>query len=156
MKKYILYSILVFSFISCEENVKFNNPSFQGLKDNVFWRAVTSTATISSGGALTINAYTRNEQLILKTNATTLKSYDLGVNNSTTATYTLTDSAGNITFATSTGKGDGQITITEYDNINKTISGTFRFNAVNTTNNPLQGPILNFQQGVFYKTPITP
>ncbi|WP_366186356.1 DUF6252 family protein [Flavobacterium ovatum] len=156
MKKGLLYSILVICFISCEENVKFNNPSFQGVKDNVFWRAVTSTATISSGGSLTVNAYTRNEQVILKTNATTVKSYDLGTSNTITATYILTDPAGNITFATSTGKGDGQITITEYDSTNKTISGTFRFNAVNTTNNPIAEPALNFQQGVFYKVPTSP
>ncbi|WP_418264687.1 DUF6252 family protein [Flavobacterium faecale] len=156
MKKYFLYSILLLSVLACEENVKFNNPSFQGVKENVFWRAVTTTATVGSGGALTINAYTRDEQIILKTSTTAANTFNLGVNNNNTATYILTDSNGNSTFATSTGKGDGQITITEYDTANKTISGTFRFNAINTSSNPVAGTTLNFQQGVFYKVPVTP
>jgi hypothetical protein len=38
--------------------------------------------------------------------------------------------------------------ITEYDTVNNTISGTFKFNLENIFNNPLSGA-LNFQQGVF-------
>ncbi|GIZ09064.1 DUF6252 family protein [Flavobacterium sp. UMI-01] len=156
MKKYFLYSLFLCFILSCEENVKFNNPSFQGVKDNVFWRAVTATATISSGGVLTINAYTRNEQAVLKTSSASVNTYTLGTNNINTATFITTEPTEIITFATSTGKGDGQISITEYDTTNKTISGTFRFNAINTAINPTTGTTLNFQEGVFYKIPITP
>jgi hypothetical protein len=61
---------------------------------------------------------------------------------------------GTTTFSTGNGFGDGQIEITEYDAVNKTVTGTFRFNADNLDNNPLFGPALNFQQGVFYNVPI--
>ncbi|WPR72534.1 DUF6252 family protein [Flavobacterium sp. NG2] len=156
MKKYFLYSVLLFCLNSCEENVKFNNPSFQGVKDNIFWRAITTSATVNTAGVVTINAYTRDEQVTLKTNGSAVKTYELGVNNAITATYVQTNTSGNLSYATSTGKGDGQIIITEYDNINNTISGTFRFNAVNTVANSTAEPVLNFQQGVFYKVPVQP
>lgn len=155
MKKYFLYSIILLCFISCEEDVKFDNPSFQGVKDNVFWRAVSSSAAASNSGVV-INAYTRNEVVTLKTNGTTAKIYELGVSNAISASYVLSNAAGTIDYATGAGVGDGQIVITEYDATNKTISGTFRFNAENTLDNPLGDPILNFQQGVFYKVPIAP
>jgi hypothetical protein len=51
------------------------------------------------------------------------------------------------------GEGNGQIVLTEYDPINRTVSGVF--NAENSSNNPLEGTNLNFQQGVFYKVPIS-
>ena len=92
--------------------------------------------------------------MTLKTNSTLLKTYILGESNSITATYALTNADGTITFSTGNGFGDGQIEITEYDAVNKTVTGTFRFNADNLDNNPLFGPTLNFQQGVFYKVPI--
>ena len=156
MKKLILLIVILFSFISCEEEVTSNNPSFQGLKDNVFWRAIQSNATRAGNGSLIIEAYTSKEKITLKITSTIVQTYFLGTSTSKTATYTLTDSDGTIIFTTGFGIGDGQIVITEYDAVNKTVSGTFKFNAVNTLNNPLAGPTLNFQKGVFYKVPVTP
>jgi hypothetical protein len=51
---------------------------------------------------------------------------------------------------------NGEIKITEYDNVNFTISGKFKFNAANSNGSPFGGPILNFQYGEFYKIPIYP
>jgi hypothetical protein len=42
--------------------------------------------------------------------------------------------------------------ITEYDNVNNTISGTFKFNLENIFNNPLGGA--TFPTRCFYKVPI--
>ena len=61
MKKLALNILLLFAFVSCQEEVKFNNPSFQGQKDNVFWRAIDSKATLSNN-VLAIEGYTRNNQ----------------------------------------------------------------------------------------------
>jgi hypothetical protein len=156
MKKYFLFIAVVFSLISCQEDVRFNNPSLQGLKDNVFWRAVESKATLAPDGSLLIEAYTRDETLSLKVTSANAQTCFLGIDNSNIVTYVITDATGGlITFSTGFGIGDGQIVITEYDDINKTISGTFKFNAENTYNNPLAGPFVNFQQGVFYKVPVS-
>jgi hypothetical protein len=156
MKKYFLFITLIFSFISCQEDVTFNNPSIQGMKDNVFWRAVQSKATLAPDGSLVIEAYTRNETLSLKVTSTKPQNYILGTSESKKVIYTMTEATGAvITFSTGIGIGDGQIVITEYDDVNKTVTGTFRFNAKNTNNNPLAVADMNFQHGVFYKVPIS-
>ena len=156
MKNYFLFVAVLFSLVSCQEEVSFNNPSLQGVKDNVFWRAVQSKATLASDGSLLIEAYTRNEILSLKVTSTNAQTYFLGTSESEKVTYVLTDATGAlITFSTGFGVGDGQIVISDYDAINKTITGTFKFNAENTYNNPLAGPVVNFQQGVFYKVPVS-
>ena len=51
---------------------------------------------------------------------------------------------------------NGEIKITDYDNLNMTVTGEFKFNAVNIENNPLGGAILNYQYGAFYKVPVYP
>jgi hypothetical protein len=156
MKKYFLFVAVIFSLVSCQEDVSFNNPSLQGMKDNVFWRAVQSNAIKYPDGSLLIEAYTRNEILSLKVNSTIAQTYFLGTSDSKKVTYVVTDATGAlITFSTGFGIGDGQIVITEYDAVNNTVTGTFKFNAENTYNNPLAGPVLNFQQGVFYKVPVS-
>ena len=47
---------------------------------------------------------------------------------------------------------NGEVTITE--NTGDTVSGNFKFNAVNTSGNPLGGDQVNFQYGTFYKVPV--
>ena len=155
MKKQFLYLILFFAFISCVDDVQFNNPAFEGQKDNVFWRAVYSKATIATNGSLEISAFSGTEVITLTTVSKTPQTYFLGTSNSNTAKYVLTDPSGKITFSTGFGIGNGEIVIEEYDAVNNTVTGTFKFNAENIYNNPLVGPTLNFQYGHFYKTPIT-
>jgi hypothetical protein len=48
-------------------------------------------------------------------------------------------------FSSGIGIGNGQI-VTEYDTVNNTISGTFKFNLENIFNNPLGGATLNFNR----------
>jgi hypothetical protein len=155
MKKQLLYIFLFFAFISCQEEIKFNNPSFEGQKDNVFWRAVDSKAILAADGSLSIEGYTRNEKLTLKITSTTAQTYVLGTSTSKMATYVLTNANGTVTYSTGIGIGEGQIVIENYDAVNKTVTGTFKFNAENTSNDPLAEPILNFQYGRFYKVPVT-
>ncbi|WP_310557638.1 DUF6252 family protein [Flavobacterium sp.] len=154
MKKQFLYLFLFIVFISCSDNVKFNNPAFEGQKDNLFWRAVNARASISAGGSLTIEAYTKNEVVTLKTSSTNAQTYPLGTSTSKMATYVLTGSNGAITFSTGIGIGNGEIVVEEYDAINNTVTGTFKFNAENNEIGSPEGAILNFQHGHFYKVPI--
>lgn len=156
MKKIFAYLLLFFAFISCEDNVKFNNPTFEGQKDNVFWRAIDFRAAYSNQTpALRIAAYTRNETVILATVSNAPQTYTLGTDDLNKAIYVYTDANGTITYETGDGIGEGEIVIEEYDAVNKTVSGTFKFNAENIFNNPLAGPLLNFQYGRFYKIPVT-
>ncbi|MFA9192148.1 DUF6252 family protein [Flavobacterium sp. FZUC8N2.13] len=157
MKKLFLFLIALFSLFSCEEDVRFNNPSFQANKDNVFWRAIQSTATVNPGGTLIIEAYTATEIVTLKTSSVTSGTYFIGTTPMNTATYVFTDplTKESLTFSSGFGVGNGEIVITEYNQIEKTISGTFKFNIENIFNDPLAEATLNFQHGFFYKIPIT-
>ena len=155
MKKYFLLLVVLFSLVACEENISFNNPSLQGTKDNVFWRGVQTKATIAADGSLLIESFTANETLSLKTTSTKSQTYFLGTSESKKAIYSVTDAAnGLITFSTGLGVGEGQIVIKEYDAINSTITGSFKFSAKNSNISSSNNPVVNFQNGVFYKVPV--
>ena len=156
MKKVISFLFILIAFTSCTEDVKFNSPSVQGLKDNVLWRANDYRATIGVNNSLTIQAYSQFETLTLQTTSTNPGTYILGTSDSKKVTFVYSNEGVVLNYATGTGIGDGQIVITEFDPINMTVSGNFRFNAENIDDNPLGGEILNFQHGVFYKIPIYP
>jgi hypothetical protein len=47
---------------------------------------------------------------------------------------------------------NGEINITE--NTGDTVSGNFKFNAINSNGNPLGGELINFQYGTIYKVPL--
>jgi hypothetical protein len=155
MRRLISVALLFFILVSCEDQVKFNNPAVQGLKDNVVWRATLITAVQAPDGSLTIQAYQKNEILTLTTVTANVEAYPLGVDLSNRAVFLEKGTAGNTTFSTGIDSGDGEIIITEMDVVNHTISGTFEFNANNESSDPLTGPNVNFQKGVFYKVPIT-
>ena len=161
MKKIISLFIVIIALCSCTQEVTFNNPSVQGTKDNYFWRAnVMSTATVNAiDSTLTVVALSQFETLKLKmplpnaTNPCPITSI-LGTGSASEATFSYAVNGQNLFYATGTNTDDGQIILTEYDSVNKTVSGTYRFNAFNVGNNPLGNPIVNFTQGVFYKIPV--
>lgn len=49
---------------------------------------------------------------------------------------------------------NGEVSITE--NTGATVTGTFKFNATKSNNNPLGGELINFQNGTFYRIPVIP
>jgi hypothetical protein len=235
MRKILALIALCLLTISCTEDVKFNDPGFQGLKDDYFWRASDARAYINDG-KLTIEAYAPYEVLTLGTSSTNLGKYNLGTTNTNNfASYTSTfdgieleygtiptpgpvlsatiqnggtgygnassvavtggsgsgmsvtinvDSTGKVIAFTIMSRGNGYMTgdlvtvtggnlncklriqnvqnsngeieITEFDNVKMTISGKFKFNAVNSNNNPLGGEVVNFQSGEFHNIQIYP
>jgi hypothetical protein len=236
MKRFLPLFIIALAFSSCQEDVKFSDPGFQALKDDVFWRANEARAYVSPTGQLTINAYTEYEIVTLNTASANPGTYILGTANAnnfagytssfqdidleygtvaiagpvSTITLTSTGSgyvdassvattggsgsgltvnidaapAGSVATVTPASRGNGyvagdiitiaggnvnakfrvdnvqnsngEITITEYDNLNFTVSGTFKFNAAKTNDNPFGGDILNYSNGEFYKIRIYP
>jgi hypothetical protein len=236
MKRFLSLFIVAMAFSSCQEDVKFNNPGFQGLKDDVFWRANDARAYVDVTGKLRIEALTAYEIITLNTSSPNVGTYVLGTTNiNNSATYSsnfqdilleyatiavpgptasvslenggtgyssgtsvvttggtgsgltvniVVNTSGVVTSVTVSSRGsgylagdlitvaggnvnckirisnvqnsNGEIKITEYDNVNFTISGKFKFNAANANGSPFGGPILNFQYGEFYKIPIYP
>lgn len=160
MKKYHFLLLLVLITVSCTEDIRFNNPAFQTLKDNVFWRAATYKASIATNGNIVIEGTLGYEKVILQVSDFGDRTYVLGIDNVTTASYLNAFPGGVSEFSTGANKGSGQIVITNIGNttsgIGNTISGTFKFTAINNDAADAENPKVTFTEGVFYKIPITP
>ncbi|TPG40740.1 DUF6252 family protein [Flavobacterium pectinovorum] len=156
MKKYYWLFITIFLLASCEEDVKFNTPAFQGLKDNVFWRAQNYSAQAKASGGVYVSGGLGTNTVTLKLPSLGPKTYVLGVDNLTAASYSDRFAIDKPEFTTGTNKGSGQVIITEFDAEKRTISGTFKFTAVNTNTEDLENPSVTFTEGVFYKIPYNP
>lgn len=249
MKKIITLFLTSIALTSCQEDLKFSNPGFQALKDDVLWKSNDARAYISETGKLTIDAYTEYEKVTLKTSSTDIGTYvlgstdtnnfasfssdldnlvaeyetipvtgpvysvslysagsgytsdcDLQSNNEYVCDYShettggsgsglkvsiVTNNTGNVLKVVriaSRGNGyvpgdivtvtegnlncklkvvnvqnsNGEIQITNFDNEKMTITGKFKFNAVQVGDNPLLGSTVNFQYGEFYNVPIYP
>lgn len=154
MKKIFYFLSLLFVLESCTEDVKFNNPAFQTLKNNVFWRAQTYKAYAGMQGAIIIEGSLGYEKVALQAASKEKQTFALGINDVSKAVYENTFPSETASFSTGTNIGNGQITITDYDPANNTISGTFKFTAVNNDETDIENPNINFTEGVFYKVPI--
>lgn len=156
MKKIFSLFILVLAFTSCEEDVTFNDPAVQCLIDNTIWRAVDFQATVDVNGALKIQALTQNQVLTLRTPSKNMGVYVLGENSARSATFATDFDGVELMYTTGVNiGGDGEIVINKFDAATNTVSGTFRFNAVNVDDNPLGGEVINVQKGVFYNLKVT-
>ena len=144
---------LIFIVSSCTDDVKFNNPAFQTLKNNVFWRAVDYKASTATNGIVVIEGALGYEKVILRVSYVAERTYALGIDDVTTASYLNTFPGELAQFNTGTNKGNGQIVITHTDG--NTISGTFKFTAINKNGSDIENPKITFTEGVFYKIPIT-
>lgn len=249
MKRFLSLFIVTIAFVSCQEDLKTNDPGFQALKDDVMWRATDARAYLSTSGNLRIEAYTQYELVTLNTSSASEGTYILGsTNTNNSANYSATYNDVDLEYATAVAAGpvytlalvaggsgyisdcdlqtdgdyvcdsshnttggsgsgltvaiaanavgvvtsvpritargngympgdiitvsqgnlncklrvvnvqnsNGEIIISDYDNINMTVTGEFKFNAISIDTNPFGGPVINFQYGDFYKIPVYP
>lgn len=163
MKKFLSYLLVLIVLGSCGEDISVNNNGvFQGIKDNNIWVGGNAAAITEVGNKMTIRAATLTEEMALKfpkpstivnpANENTFIRHDLGTSLNRKAVYVVTTGSEVFTYETAIGVGDGEILIKEYDG--NVISGTFRFNAVNTDPESTAQGIVNLQSGVFYRVPV--
>ncbi|WP_343696416.1 DUF6252 family protein [Flavobacterium sp.] len=156
MKKYFYFLSFIFLITSCTEDVKFNNPAFQTLKNNVFWRAQAYKAYFGANGTVIVEGSLGYEKVILQMASSSEQTFTLGIDDVSKASYKNTLTSELVSFSTGTNKGSGQIVITDYDTETNTISGTFKFTALNEDETDTENPKINFTEGVFYKIPLEP
>lgn len=160
MKKIIFILTTILTLSSCGSDVKFNDPSFQGQKDNVLWRADVTNATIT-GGTLTINAFRGLEVVSLVVPAPTgaigsfntqvsLLGTDDAISNDVFASYSYNENGISLKYSTAKMIGNGKVTITNYDPKTRKLSGSFNFNAKYEGDNQLVSKNLNFQNGFIF------
>ncbi len=155
MKKVLSLFIVLSLLASCSDDVRFNTRSVQGVKDGVFWKSSDCRATLGSGNVLTIEAVTQYDKLTLKTTATDVAIYPLGTIDANFANYSYSITGQEFKYTAGMNVGDGLIEITEFDAIKKTVSGKFWFSSQILVSNPLVSDRVTFQEGVFYRVPIT-
>ncbi|RED25186.1 hypothetical protein BD847_1931 [Flavobacterium cutihirudinis] len=155
MKKIVCFLALLFLSISCTEDIMSNNSVFQGLKDNTFWRSTNFTAHLIENGNVIIESYVGTEKVVLQIASVTPQTYLLGKDSVSSAYYTNDFLAQKVQYSTNTEKGIGQIVITEYNTETNTVSGTFKFTAINEDSTEGETTKTSFTEGVFYKIPIS-
>ncbi|OXA77981.1 hypothetical protein SAMN05444397_110132 [Flavobacterium aquidurense] len=154
MKKIFYFLSLLFVVTSCTEDIKFNNPAFQTLKDNVFWKGIGYKAYSVTNGNMVVEGTLGYEKVILQIPSPIVSTYTLGIDNITKASYSNTFPGQLAEFSTGEDKGNGQIVVTEFNTETNTISGTFRFSAINKDETNTENPKVTFTEGVFYKVPV--
>jgi hypothetical protein len=156
MKKWFFLLPLLLLFFACDkEEVVSSSPAFQFLKNDVFWRTTTYTANIDGDGKLVIIGGLNDEKVMLQTASANVKTYILGVDDVSIATYTNSLSKKEVLYKTGKEIGSGQIIITEYNKDTNTVSGTFAFIAPDNEDVASVEKAVRFKEGVFYKVPIT-
>lgn len=160
MRRIVLLFVAALALVSCSEEIQRNEQALIGIKNGQDWRAGGAFATIDSDGHLTISGGLQYETLTLEVGTTNPGTYPLGVNNTNVAYFTDDTPLVEKIFSTGTGRGDGEIVIQEYNEAARTITGKFRFNAIDEEaldpENPDSLEVVNFTYGNFYRLPVSP
>ncbi|CAM3881356.1 DUF6252 domain-containing protein [Flavobacterium branchiophilum] len=97
MKKISMLTVAIVSLLSCQKDIKVDNPTFQGEKDGLFWQANSFKATINTAGKLTITGTKDNETLTISTSSKNLGTYTLGTTD--TNTYASFITSGTVSYS---------------------------------------------------------
>ncbi len=144
MRKILPLIVVFFLLLTCSNDIQFNSPALQGTKNYNLWRATDIQATLMDNGGIRIIGFNKNELMTLKLEAFEERTYTLGSSSGNSASF---EDDSLKTYSTN-NKGDGEIILEDYDAVNLTISGTFKFNSYSAG-----GEIINFINGVFYQIP---
>lgn len=162
MKKIFFLVAVLGLFSSCGEDIQFNNPSLQVMKDDVLLRTTNPRIVLNLDGTIAIAGEYGTESLSLKIPSVTPGTYYFGVDASTVAYYKSVAPDGLVleysTLAGSENENEsnlGELTIYEATNpkassVQGTISGEFKFRGRILNNNPFGQPSLFFHKGHFY------
>lgn len=145
MKKMWPLFLSILSLFSCNDNLEFNTPALQGLKNYELWSSDRFRAGILPGGGLKIIGINELESLTFTLAGFQEGTYFLGQTFNNSAVF---ENDLFMSFSTS-NNGNGSVEIQNYDENNLTITGTFKFNSYSET-----GELVNFINGVFYEIPI--
>lgn len=158
MRKFVLFFVAAIALASCTEEIQRNEQALVGLKNGVNWRANGGQAILHSSGNIEISGGYKFENLSIILPSKNPGTYVIG--NSNVRKVVFTDNTGglNRVFSTSVGRGDGEVVIQEYNETTNTITGKFKFNAIDESLTtgvlPDSIHVINFTHGHFYKLPV--
>lgn len=162
MKKIFLFLTALVAFSSCEEDIKFNNPSLQVMKDEELLRIENPEVIQNSGGSITITGTYGFETLSLKIASKNAGTYKFGLTDSNVAYYKYDEEGLILEYSTIEGIDNPDLesdlgeliiysqTYPKASTTPGTISGEFKFRGKILNSNPLGNPTVFFHQGHFY------
>ncbi|MDN3722779.1 DUF6252 family protein [Aequorivita sp. SDUM287046] len=124
MKNFLFVLFAAISIISCED-IESNDVALQANVDNNLYRSNDARAALNEDGSLTIQGFTDEESMTLHVSRLSEGNFTIAEGLPNFAIFE--DVGGSI--YTTRPNGEGVITISEVNEANKTLSGTFRFNA---------------------------
>jgi hypothetical protein len=145
IKKILLLVIIAFSFNACNEETLPVPNAFQVSLDNEFWSTLSYDAVVATN-LTTITVTKGNEQIKFTINDDNVGVYSLN-GTSHAVTYIEDTVAGTEPYISTSG----ELEITEFDFLNKTITGHFHFRATRTSD----GDVKSFTRGEIYKVSFT-
>lgn len=166
MKKIFFLIAVLGLFSSCGEEIQFNNPSLQVMKEDVLLRTTNPRVIMNLDGTIAIAGEYGTEFLSLKIPSLNPGTYYFGVDNSTVAYYKHIAPDGLVLeYSTIAGPENeneanlGELIIYEPTHpkaspVQGTISGEFKFRGKILNNNPFGREYLFFHKGHFYNLTI--
>lgn len=124
MKNLVIIIFAALTLISCEDH-QVNEVALQAKVDNRLYTSNDARAAVNEDGSLTIQGFTEEESITLQLSRLGEGNFEIGEGRANSAVFV--DMGGNI--YTTNPDGEGTVTISELNEANKTISGTFNFNA---------------------------
>lgn len=149
MRKYILVLLCLLTVLSCSDDVTFNSPALQGVRDTVLFRSNVQRVELLNSSGLVNSVRLVRLSGILGEESVQFDFpfgegvFDLEPNAIATATYT--NASGKV-FSTDFD-GEGQVVVERVED--SMYTGTFRFRAVSA----IDTSEVYFTKGVFYKVP---
>jgi uncharacterized protein DUF6252 len=155
---YIVSLIATLAFCACHKETSVEIPNalngnFTASINGAGWMASDSTEAASIlGGMINITGISAdNKQLSITLNDTVTGVYNLSQTSTSVGAYADNDSSGAYAFTTNQGtdtaQAGGSVTITEIDQVNKTITGVFSFKVYRN----MDKQQVQITQGGFYK-----
>jgi hypothetical protein len=124
MKKFLFVLLATVSLISCEDT-QTNEVALQAKVDDRLYTSTDARAALNEDGTLTIQGFNDEESMTIQLSRLGEGNFTIGEGSYNYAVYE--DMGGSI--YTTNPNGEGVVTISELNETNKTLSGTFNFNA---------------------------
>jgi hypothetical protein len=124
MKNFLFILLAAISLVSCEDT-KTNEVALQAKVDNTLYISADARAALNEDGTLTIQGFNQDESMTIQLSRLGEGNFAIGEGTRNNAIFE--DAGGNI--YTTNPDGEGVVTISELNETNKTLSGTFNFNA---------------------------
>ena len=137
---FVIWSLLL---VSCADDVTFNTPAFQGIKDTTFFKAQGTRAQLTDANQVVISGSLNGERVDLKLPAYGTGVFDLSAGSAAIADFYEADGKQYSTRF----EGEGEVVVERVDD--SLYTGSFRFRAVA----PADTTEVYFTRGYFYEVP---